>query len=108
MEDGAAPHTWMNTLKWMNVYLKNRWIGLKSDKFEFSPNSPDLTPMDFSLFWNYVQQRVTSFNQNSRDDLISTIKIVFINIPPDIIISMCQGVNERYQKCIMNKGSRFE
>ena len=67
----------------------------------------DLTPMDFT-FLNCLNNKVVGCQPKTIDEFEAFINIEINSIPPDIIISMCQGVNERFQKCIMNKGSRFE
>lgn len=107
MQDGAGHHRSRYAIEWINANWKNRWIGLHSPRLEWPPLSHDLTPMDFS-FWKYVKVKVAQCRPNNREQLIKSIKEVFMNIDPTFVISICQSVKERCRKCLDMNGGRFE
>ena len=47
-QDGAAPHTAVKVLEWLQETFDRKLIALKSDT-EWPPHSPDLNPLDFFL-----------------------------------------------------------
>ena len=107
MQDGAGIHTSNDAIEWINFLWKDRWIGLKSERLEFPPYSMDLTPMDFS-FWGNVKFLVAQKKPENTEELRSSIIDVMNNFEVDLIIKMCQDVNERCRKCISKNGGRFE
>lgn len=50
MQDGAPPHFANIVKNWLNLYLRDKWIGRGvQNGIAWPPRSPDLTPCDFSL-----------------------------------------------------------
>jgi len=107
MQDGASIHHSLEDLEWFNIHWKDRWIGLGSEKLEWPPYSPDLTPMDFS-FWSWVKRRVALYYPESYCELKKAIDEVMNNLPKQEIINMCMEVRDRCKKCRENNGERFE
>ncbi|GFT11948.1 uncharacterized protein NPIL_602731 [Nephila pilipes] len=55
-QDGAPPHYHRDVRSFLDGILPNRWIGRRGN-VEYSPPSPDLTPLDFFL-WGYLNDKV--------------------------------------------------
>ena len=58
--DGATPHSWKESVAWLNQRFSDRLISCKCDQ-QWSPYSPDLNPLDFYL-WRYLKDRVYVHN----------------------------------------------
>lgn len=54
--DGAPIHTANNVKEFLDVYFPRQWIG-NGGHIAWPPNSPDLTPLDFS-FWGELKRKV--------------------------------------------------
>ena len=52
----------------MNKKYEKRWIGLKSKRIEWAPNSADMSPLDYDL-WPYLLETVRRRGATSRDEL---------------------------------------
>jgi len=54
--DSATPHSWKESVAWLNQRFSDRLISCKCDQ-QWLPNSPNLNPLDFYL-WRYLKDRV--------------------------------------------------
>ncbi|GBM59789.1 hypothetical protein AVEN_14373-2-1, partial [Araneus ventricosus] len=72
---------------------------------EWSPCSPDLTPIDFFL-WGYLKQQVYETPQPTLQDLQR--RITNANVTPAMVHRAQREVQARVQMCIVTDGKKFE
>ena len=78
-QDGATPHTAQRSFQWLKEKLDRRFFSLKTD-VEWSPNSPDLSPLDFFLR-GYMKDRVYAHKPRSAHGLNEAIRSDARQIP---------------------------
>ena len=67
-EDGAKPHTYVSTQEWCPMNFSS-FI----DKDHWLPNSPDLNPLDYSI-WDEFAQQINWAKVKSKKTLIDELK----------------------------------
>ena len=70
-QDGAPPHSYNITLDWLDHKFPNRLINRKREP-EWSPNSPDLNPLDFYL-WGFLKDTMCRNNHQTITELKEAI-----------------------------------
>ena len=110
MQDGATCHT----AKWTMAYLKslfgNRIIsGDRSGvpDFPWSPNSPDLNPLDFFL-WGYCKDSVYKNSPGTLDELKAEVETLVSGITPDMLQRVIENFGIRVNAVLVKKGSHIE
>ena len=97
-QDGAPPHR--DVRAYLDENLPNRCIGCRGS-IEYPPRSPDLTPMEFL-------NEVYGTKPATVNELRAAIKRKCVQIPNEIIRSVCDSIAPRYQQCLDQIGSQFE
>jgi len=107
-QDGAPPYHAATMRKFLDEQLPNRWLGRRGP-VEWSPRSPDLTPMDF-LFWGVVKNKIFSRKPRTVDDMIRCIREACQETDDNKELSakVCLSVASRLQDCVNNEGRQFE
>ena len=108
MQDGAPPHYSLQVRAFLDQTFPNRWIGRRGS-IEWSPRSPDFTPMDFFL-WGVVKEMVFSRKPENVQQMRQFITDAFADIGRDITLihKVCQSVGDRLQECVNVDGGLFE
>ena len=105
-QDGATPHTSNLTLDFLRGVFGGRLISRRADH-EWSPHSPDLSPLDFFL-WGYLKNRVYGTTPTTLEELKNSVTQHI----QDISIEICQNVINNFQRrltaCVTRKGAHFE
>ena len=108
MQDGAPPHYSLQVRAFLDATFPRRWIGRRGS-IEWSPRSPDLTPMDFFL-WGVVKQKVYEKKPENvvqmREFIIEAFEEIRANV--ELCHKVCNSVHDRLQECINADGGLFE
>lgn len=107
-QDGAPPHFSLAVRNYLDEIFKQKWIGRRGP-IEFPPRSPDLTPMDFSV-WGIVKDLVYVKKPLSLGDLKQFISEAFhdIDANKDLCRKICRSVLSRCEECSKAEGNQFE
>jgi hypothetical protein len=107
-QDGAPLHYAVTVRKFLDEQLPSRWIGRRG-LVEWSPRSPDLTPMDF-FFWGVDKDKVFSRKPRTVDDMIGCIREAYQEIDEnrELCAKVCLSVASRRKECVNNEGRQFE
>ena len=103
-QDGAPAHTTQQTQNWLAVHSPD-FIG----KDEWPPNSPDLNPMDYSI-WGMM---LSSYEQlapkpTSKAELRTALQAIWDSLPQDSIDRAVLGMRKRLRACVEAEGGHFE
>ena len=105
-QDGASVHVSGVSLDWIRRHFAERVISRRTDR-PWSPNSPDLSPLDFHL-WGFLKDELRGNTFGSTVELKAAISEATQRIP----IEQCQRVMAnfvlRLKKCIEKKGFHLE
>ena len=101
-QDGATSHTSNKTQKWMRENVPSFW-----HKEMWPPCSPDLNPMDFSV-WNLLEKEACKTPHKSIGGLKRSLLKAWDKIPQKSLRAICMSVNGRLEKVIENLGGHFE
>ena len=105
-QDGAPCHSALVTRDYLNEQFPNRWIG-KGGRSLWAPRSPDLTPLDFSV-WGYIKSKVYATRVSDRDELKTRITEAARLITPEMLENIYRSVENRFQSCIDRNGGHVE
>jgi len=101
-QDGATSHTANITQTWCREHLPRFW-----SKEKWPPCSPDLNPMDFSI-WSVLEARACSKAHHSVQDLKIALERAWKDIPQDIMRAAAEDVRSRLRQVAAKKGGHFE
>jgi hypothetical protein len=105
-QDGAPPHYGLIVRNFVNDMF-GQWIG-RHGTVEWPPHSPDVTPMDFSV-WGIMKDRAYSVKIRDLEHLKEHIEAEFKNLfSQNICDTICASVLQRGDRCIANGGGHFE
>ena len=97
-QDGAKPHTHKLSQKWCNDHFP----GL-IDKDHWPPNSPDLNPLDYSIWDEFVHQ--LNWNEaQSKKTLIAELKRAVKRIRKEVVLESCESWTNRLYRLKKNNG----
>jgi transposase len=71
------------------------------------PNSPDLNPVDYSI-WSIMEQRVYQKRIQNTDELRQCLVSVWNDLEQHLIDTAIDQWRRRLAKCVREKGSHFE
>lgn len=108
MQDGAPAHWSTKVRDFLGTAIPRGWIGRRGD-IEWSPRSPDLTPMDY-FFWGVLKDKVYHRDPKTLSALKAAISEEFASIGSDVALCkrVCDSVCNRMRKCIECDGQNFE
>lgn len=101
-QDGAPCHTARMTQKWLQANMKNYW-----PKEMWPPNSPDLNPLDFSI-WAFVENLSNKRSHGSVASLEASIKLAWTKMSEEYISRVCQSFRRRLEAVIAANGGHIE
>lgn len=105
-QDGAPAHYSVIVRDFLNEQFPGHWIGRRGT-VEWSPRSPDLSPLDFYL-WGHLKAIVYSEKIRDLQHLRSRIQQACQQITPDIIHRVMMEWRYRLELCAVNSGEHFE
>ena len=105
-QDGATCHTTPATLEVIKEHFGQRVISLKTAHI-WSPNSPDLTPLDFFL-WGYAKDNVFQNNPKTIPELQKRSRNFIKAIPLSPCKKVVENISVRLGSCIAKKGRHIE
>ena len=106
MQDGATCHTAISTRETLKKEFGTRIISGKTD-FPWSPNSPDLNPLDYFL-WGYCKDNVYKDSPRTLTELKREIEAHISTITTLMCKKVIQNFGIRLNRVITQKGSHIE
>jgi hypothetical protein len=101
-QDGATAHTAKETQAWCERNLHD-FI----PKNEWPPSSPDLTPLDYSI-WSIIEQRACAVPHRSLESLMEALRREWDAMDQDEINKIVAQFPKRLEACIEAEGGHFE
>ena len=103
MQDGAPPHFSCFVTDVLNERFPDAWIG-RGGPIPWPPQSPDLSPLDFSL-WGYIKNIVYAENirniQHLQERITSAIETVIRDDSDNVARDRISfGRLQSYKRCI--------
>ena len=105
-QDGAPAHRYRRCTRFLNNFKPNHWIG-NNGPINWPPRSPDLTPMDFSI-WGYIKDLVYLTTPANLDDLKLRIQLACDKITPRVLKNIQKRVIKNARNCLRNNGGHFQ
>lgn len=106
-QDGASIHSTLAVRSYLNQLFGDKWIGRYS-AYPWPARSPDLTPLDFSL-WGYLKEKVYRKRPfRNIEHLENTIRDVCLEIPATYFVNITREFSRRIIKCIAREGRHTE
>ena len=105
-QDGATPHTAVETRKLLSEKFEDRLISLKASHI-WAPHSPDLSPLDFFL-WGYAKDNVYKNKPTSISKLKQEITTFMRAISADTCKAVIQNFAVRVRECLLRHGDHIE
>ena len=105
-QDGAPCHFTRAVRNYLDEELPGRWIG-RGGPFEWAPRSPDLTPLDFSI-WGYLKEMVYSAPVSCVSELKQRIVEEVQKISTDTLEKIFENAKARIEACAMAGGGHIE
>ncbi|KAK2952756.1 putative Histone-lysine N-methyltransferase SETMAR [Blattamonas nauphoetae] len=106
MQDGASPHTALETRTLLNHTFPNRWIGMFGP-IEWPARSPDMTPCDFFL-WGHLFDKVYAHSPDTLDQLKDAITVEMGRIPIEICQNAVRSFAARVTVLLDRNGAHVE
>jgi len=101
-QDSAPSHSANLTQDWLRANVPD-FIS----KDEWPPCSPDLNPLDFSI-WSILEAQACATSHKTVDNLKRALRREWAKIPPDILRAAADSFYHRLSSCIRAKGGHFE
>ena len=101
-QDGAPAHTAKLSQEWLRKEIPDFIT-----KAEWPPSSPDLNPLDFSL-WAILESRACSKPHRNISTLRSSLCREWERIPQEMIRTAVESVPKRLKEVILKKGGYIE
>ena len=100
-QDGATPHTHQLSQEWCQDNLPAFF-----DKDRWPPNSPDLNPLDYSI-WDELAQSIKWDRVTSKKTLIDELKKAVHRIREEVVRESCASWTSRLEHVSKNGGEYF-
>ncbi|XP_076067677.1 uncharacterized protein LOC143040467 [Oratosquilla oratoria] len=101
-QDGATSHTANIVQKWCKENMAGFW-----PKELWPPSSPDLNPMDFSI-WSILEREACCSNHANIETLKVKLRSCWDKISPETIRAACSDVHNRLRRLVRAKGGYIE
>ncbi|KAJ3650158.1 hypothetical protein Zmor_021863 [Zophobas morio] len=105
-KDGATAHTARATLEYLQQHYDDRVISL-GVQHAFPPRSPDLTPLDFSIF-GYLKDKVFQRQMNNLAELQHEIERWVQSIDGRMLQNIFESKKKRVNMCLELNGEHFQ
>ncbi|CAM4828437.1 unnamed protein product [Rotaria magnacalcarata] len=99
MQDGAKPHQHYLTQQW----CRNNFPSF-IDKDCWPPNSPDLNPLDYSI-WDELANAIDWNKVKSKSTLIQQLNSSFKKIRESVVFESCASWTNRLYRVYQNNGN---
>lgn len=101
-QDGASSHTAKATQAWLTAH------GIDFiQKDEWPPCSPDLNPLDFSI-WSLLESRIQPKDRATKKKLKAALKREWERIPTSVFCATAMAAPKRFNLVIAAKGGHIE
>lgn len=112
MQDGAPAHTATPVLKYLNEIFRDRVISTKYPQkynvgFEWPPYSPDLNPLDFSI-WGVLKLKVNRHKPKTIIELESAIQHEVSKLDQQFIKNIFSNMVKRIESLKLAHGGHIE
>lgn len=101
-QDGAPSHTSNKTQKWCQDNFPRFW-----SKELWPPSSPDLNPMDFSV-WSILEADACASSHGSVDALKRSLEKAWLKIPQETLCNAVKSFRKRIELVIQARGGYIE
>jgi hypothetical protein len=101
-QDGAPAHTSKRTQEWLAQNFAGFW-----EKTAWPPSSPDLNPLDFSV-WSVVESKACKTPHNSIASLKISVAKAWRALKPDYLIKTCREFRPRLERVVEAGGGLIE
>ena len=101
-QDGAPAHTSNVSQKWCKEHFQGFW-----DKNMWPPSSPDINPMDFSI-WSILESDVSKISHSSVTALKQALATAWSNVDQETVRRSCLSVTSRLKALVRAKGGHIE
>ena len=105
-QDGAAPHVSRRALQWIDDHFQTKIISRRTDR-PWSPNSPDLSPLDFHL-WGFLKDGLCGREFQSTAQMKTAIIAGMRGIPQEQCRRVVDHFVVRARKCVERNGRHLE
>ena len=105
-QDGATPHTSLESRMWLEDHFGHRLVSNKTTHI-WSPHSPDLSPLDFFL-WGYCKDHVYTNKPATIPQLKNNITQHIRQIRPEMCARVVECFQRRIEVCLRQNGSHIE
>ncbi|GBM37372.1 hypothetical protein AVEN_48145-1 [Araneus ventricosus] len=105
-QDGAPPHYGNIVREFLDTTFSQQWIG-RGAVMAWPPRSPDITPLDFSL-WGYVKQHVYIERISDINHLKQRITVIIHSVTPDVLTRVWEELDYRLDVCRATNGAHIE
>ena len=105
-QDGAAPHTAVKVLEWLQETFDGKLIALKTDT-EWPPHSPDLNPLDFFL-WGHLKAKVYNPPPTTLQELKRAIRREASKIDTETCEAVIRNFRTRFLAVKRKRGGHVE
>ena len=102
LQDSEPSHGAKKTQEWLSANVPN-FIS----KEEWPPSSPDLNPIDFSI-WGYLESKVSATHHKSFKALKTKLRKEWLKMPQDVIRDSCRSFWRRLQLVIDSNEKHIE
>lgn len=104
--DGATAHTTQENLGYLQEFYGNRVISLHLNP-EWPPRSPDLTPLDFSIF-GWLKDNVYKQRLQDLEELMNAITNCCANVSEMMLQNIFENKKKRVALCLQQNGEHFQ
>jgi hypothetical protein len=101
-QDGAPAHTSNRTQKWLADNVAQFW-----DKSMWPPSSPDLNPLDYSV-WSVLESKACATSHANLEDLKASIVKAWRGLSKAYIVKTCLAFRRRLETVIEMEGGLIE
>jgi len=105
-QDGAPAHNSRIVTNYLTERFGENWLGTNGP-IRWPPRSPDLTPMDFSI-WAYLKEKVYASTPQTLEILEDRIRQAIQNISEEHLRNILAENVKRVQLCQQEGGQRIE
>jgi hypothetical protein len=102
-QDGATAHTSRENLRFLEEFFPGRVVSLGT----WPARSPDLTPLDFSIF-GFLKTEVFKEKINNLQELMARITLKCNEITPDILQHIFDNMKRPVVLCMQQNGGHFQ
>ncbi|KAJ3649791.1 hypothetical protein Zmor_021512 [Zophobas morio] len=106
-QDGATAHTTRENLRYLEEFYDDRIISLRANP-EWPPRSPDLTPLDFSVF-GWMKDSIYKNRIHTLEELMDKItRFCNENLNEEVLQDIFENKKRRVALCLRENGQHFQ